>query len=384
MDDNKVLIDEQNLYDIADAIRRKNGETVKYLPDEMPPAIDAIPTETGGNLAGNLATAYESLTYPVSVGTHCIYNDNYYVAIAEIETSEPFDPAKWQRITAGVEIQGLTTDLADKVDKVTGKGLSTNDYTEADKNTVQHISGSQILKLYGGNSISFSTSQLYIPKMSIFGKCVHATVEEPTPLAPITVNVSGINSDIPITVNSYTVNLSIPGGLWGIQVESGGNYIDSDGNHWICDTVSSDGLLVKRVGIATLDGTEDWRKGTSLFLNGDPFYAKFPNTYGGAPGISNMTNITTRGVTTNNNARFAMNGYQFLVYTDAVSTLEDWKTLLSNSPMIVYYALNTPVVSQLSASQLAALYFIKLQSNNTISISDTVLTEFDVSVISAI
>lgn len=384
MDDNKVMIDEQNLYDIADAIRRKNGETVKYLPEEMPPAIDAIPTETGGNLAGNLATAYESLTYPVSVGTHCIYNDNYYVAIAEIEISEPFDTTKWQRITAGVEIQGLTTDLADKVDKVTGKGLSTNDYTDADKNTVQHISGSQILKLYGGNSISFSVSQLYIPKMSIFGKCVHATEEEPTPLAPITVKVSGVSGDIPITVNSDTVNLSIPNGLWGIQVESGGNYIDSDGNHWICDTVSSDGLLVKMVGITTLDGTEDWRKGASLYLNGDTFYAKFPNTYGAAPGISNMINITTRGVSTNNNARFAANGYQFLVYTDAVSTLEDWKTLLGNSPMIVYYALAIPVVTQLSASQMASLYSIKLQSNNTISISDTVLTEFDVGVITTI
>ena len=384
MDDNMVLINEDNLYDIADAIRRKNGETVKYLPEEMPPAIDAIPVGSGASLAGNLAIAYEGLTYPVTVGTHCIYDDNYYVAIAAIDESEPFNPAKWQRITAGVEIQGLTADLSDKVDKVTGKGLSTNDYTDADKNTVQHISGIQILKLYGGNSISFSTSQLYIPKITIFGKCVHATVEEPTPLAPITVNVSGVSGDIPITVNSDTVNLSIPGGLWGVQVESGGNYIDSDGNNWICDTMSSDGILVKRVGIATLDGTEDWRKGTSLFLNGDPFYAKFPNTYGAAPGISNMINITTRGVTTNNNARFAANGYQFLVYTDAVSTLEEWKTLLGNSPMIVYYALNTPVVTQLSASQLAALYSIKLQSNNTISINDTVLTEFDVGVISTI
>lgn len=46
MDENKVLIDEQNLYDIADAIRRKNGETTKYLPDEMPPAIDAISTDS--------------------------------------------------------------------------------------------------------------------------------------------------------------------------------------------------------------------------------------------------------------------------------------------------------------------------------------------------
>lgn len=384
MDDNKVLIDEQNLYDIADAIRRKNGEITKYLPDEMPPAIDAIPTGSGASLAGNLAVAYDGLVFPVTIGAHCIYDDMYYVSVAPIEESEPFTPSHWQRITAGVEIQGVTNDLADKVDKVAGKGLSTNDYTNADKDTVENISDSQILKLYNGNSISFSSPQLYIPKMTVFGKCVHATDVEPTPLLPITVNTSGVNGDIPITVNSDVINLPIPNGLWGIQVESGGNYIDSDGNHWICDTVSSGGLLVKRVGIATLDGTEDWRKGTSLFLTGDPFYAKFPNTYGASPGISNMINISTRGATTNNNARFAVNGYQFLVYTDTVSTLEDWKTLLGNSPMIVYYALATPVVTQMSASQLASLYAIKLLSNNTISINDTVLTEFDVGIISAI
>lgn len=46
MDDNRVLIDEQNLYDIADAIRRQNGETTKYLPEEMPPAIDALNVDT--------------------------------------------------------------------------------------------------------------------------------------------------------------------------------------------------------------------------------------------------------------------------------------------------------------------------------------------------
>ena len=105
MDDNKVLIDEQNLYDIADAIRRKNGETVKYLPEEMPPAIDAIPTSEDSNLAGNLAIAYDGLTFPVQVGTHCIYDSNYYICTVAIAGTEPFTLSHWTRITAGVEIE---------------------------------------------------------------------------------------------------------------------------------------------------------------------------------------------------------------------------------------------------------------------------------------
>lgn len=105
MDDNKVLIDEQNLYDIADAIRRKNGETVKYLPDEMPPAIDAL--SAGASLANNLATAYNDLVFPVKANDMCIYDGNYYVANVAIETAEPFNPEKWDRSDAGKSIISL-------------------------------------------------------------------------------------------------------------------------------------------------------------------------------------------------------------------------------------------------------------------------------------
>lgn len=38
-------------------------------------------------------------------------------------------------------IQGIGDALAEKVDKVTGKGLSTNDYTTADKNKLADFGG---------------------------------------------------------------------------------------------------------------------------------------------------------------------------------------------------------------------------------------------------
>ena len=48
MADEKVLITESTLDNIADAIREKNGESFEYYPSEMPAAVRRIPTGTGG------------------------------------------------------------------------------------------------------------------------------------------------------------------------------------------------------------------------------------------------------------------------------------------------------------------------------------------------
>ena len=44
----KVLIEEQTLYDIGDAIREKTGEATTYKPGEMATAISSIPQQAGG------------------------------------------------------------------------------------------------------------------------------------------------------------------------------------------------------------------------------------------------------------------------------------------------------------------------------------------------
>ena len=111
MDDNMVLINEDNLYDIANAIRRKNGDTVKYLPEDMATAIDAIPTSEGAILEGNLAPSYDSLTFPVLQGTSCIYDGGYYVASTDISEAEPFNLEHWTRTTSATQIRVLNSDV---------------------------------------------------------------------------------------------------------------------------------------------------------------------------------------------------------------------------------------------------------------------------------
>ena len=55
-----VLISEDTLVDIADAIREKNGETKLYRPDEMPQAILEIKTSSG---TGEVADDSKSIRF---------------------------------------------------------------------------------------------------------------------------------------------------------------------------------------------------------------------------------------------------------------------------------------------------------------------------------
>jgi hypothetical protein len=52
-------------------------------------------------------------------------------------------------------LNGISTDISNKVDKVTGKGLSTEDYTTAEKNKLSGISE-------GANKIGYELKQVYL------------------------------------------------------------------------------------------------------------------------------------------------------------------------------------------------------------------------------
>lgn len=73
-----------------------------------------------------------------TTGTKNIYAEYVYTG----DVSDTYDATKWEKlgeVTTSVDLSGyvktttLTTELGKKVDKVEGKGLSSNDYTNADK-----------------------------------------------------------------------------------------------------------------------------------------------------------------------------------------------------------------------------------------------------------
>ena len=72
----KVILNDTTLTGIADAIRKKNGETNTYLPSEMPAKIEAI--ETGGSSDMPISTKYtRNNTFPEVECDPDVYFENW-------------------------------------------------------------------------------------------------------------------------------------------------------------------------------------------------------------------------------------------------------------------------------------------------------------------
>ena len=102
----------------------------------------AIDSETGGTkkfdatkvgylMGQNIAAEYNSSAQYV-VGEFCMYDGQLYKCTTNITTPEAWNAGHWTQVTVG-------TSLYDKVDKVSGKGLSENDFTDALKTKLEGI-----------------------------------------------------------------------------------------------------------------------------------------------------------------------------------------------------------------------------------------------------
>ena len=123
MIDDKVLLTESSLEDIADAIREKNGTENTYKPREMAGAIRALDTSTEWGEIGGTLSDQTDLKNALDAKQDTLTFDSTPTA----SSSNP--------VTSG----GVYTALENKVDKETGKGLSTNDYTTADKDKLAGV-----------------------------------------------------------------------------------------------------------------------------------------------------------------------------------------------------------------------------------------------------
>lgn len=113
----------------------QNGETKKITKQLLFNAIISM-----------LGSEY-SVTSTYAVGDYCIYNGILYQCTTAIITPEEWDGSKWVQANLGDGIES-------KVTKVAGMGLSTNDYTDADKNKVDNMPVAQ-------NNYSTSTTNPY-------------------------------------------------------------------------------------------------------------------------------------------------------------------------------------------------------------------------------
>ena len=156
----------------------------------------------------------------------------------------------------------------------------------------------------------------------------------------------------------------------GIPVAEGGNYVDEDGQQWICDSVEKyadgTGKHIQRVGSYTFDGTETWAK-TSTWNNKSCFgginilndivrvseyrtLANIKSTHfvTKAPGTLSANNIDGIG-------QGGENGIYISVYSLGITTVEDFKTWLSSNKVTMFYPLAEPIETDLTAEQVVEL-----------------------------
>lgn len=121
-------------------------------------------------------------------------------------------------------------------------GTST-EYQPADMAAAIQSIGDQTgvpVTFYGTNSVSASNTVggRHFAGLKIYGKSVQSapgTADSPAPI----IN-SGASGTLALTVTdrgsqSQSLSVSVSTGLAGLQVASGGDFVDTSGNHWVCD-----------------------------------------------------------------------------------------------------------------------------------------------------
>lgn len=154
-----------------------------------------------------------------------------------------------------------------------------------------------------------------------------------------------------------TATIPTTNGLAGIKVDSGGNYTDTNGQQWICDEVvkyaDGSGEYVQRVKKIVLNGSETWTKQTKYFNTG---------RYTDINGVD-INFISNVGKTSYKVLDGSPHGYglayahgfrlDFENMNVSSNTVDELKSYLGTNPIIAYAQLLEPIITPLTAQQLA-------------------------------
>ena len=159
--------------------------------------------------------------------------------------------------------------------------------------------------------------------------------------------------------------LQIPNPLRGIPVDSGGNYTDSEGQQWLCDYIDRErGKYVQCVQEIVSNNSENWDRQTpshSKIINF--FYAlrdkigKPVNVFCNIAKYKKEIIVGADNDNVSNVCKISNNGVNFLI-DFALSTFPtafDFYDFISKKPIIIYYLLETPIETDLTPDQIAAL-----------------------------
>jgi hypothetical protein len=230
----------------------------------------------------------------------------------------------------------------------------------------------------GENIVVSDASNYRLMGLSIYGKTVQNVT--PTVDAPVGLISSVYDGSISVYVDGeqrQEVAVSVPNGMRGIRVSSGGDYTDSNGQQWISDEIDFErGVFVQRIYRKVFTGDEDFAK------SGQPGnYYLWKDTMA-APNDGNLLTgaLCTRLVEKVPDRLWDTIGDGFAISTaapfcvhfrmESISTVEALKEKLrewsnDKNPLSMVFKLATPVETPLSDEELVAYAELRTHRNST-------------------
>ncbi len=266
-----------------------------------------------------------------------------------------------------------TTLATENANKATdGAIIAAKDANEAAYKANHTAKSLMVVGAAKGNSITVDDSiDQFLVGMRIFGK----TTQDGTPSPDAPVELESVGDSGSITVNvigdneSQSMTIATPKGLPGIPVKSGGNYIDANGQQWICDEIDlARGLYVQRVvkfslAVSDMNNSENFPGWTHVGVY--KYYPERNNTLAtfGGGSMCNISEASPHINTLSGNDVLLVPGYNG-------TTQSEWKTNYPNLVVDIIFSIPSPIETPLPAEELAAYAALHTYRWNTTASND--------------
>ena len=266
---------------------------------------------------------------------------------------------------------------------------SNGDLSEGDIQLL--LEGNTIARSYGSTNESFTIQNTALRLQFVLRLRKGSTFTRGT-FRPM-IRMANIDDSKFTPRDSVFASIPTQGGLPGVPVFSGGNYTDTDGQHWICDTIDLEaGVWTKRCGVVKFNGqsADGWER-----VNAANSKYRFRNTTLASEIMKAATNDTvipllcTHYAWTSANATWTNNSVNGIAVDNGggifvadvtlrdAGTLEQFLARFQTTAMTIVYPLATPEEIQLTEEQLTALRSIRSRKGLTYLYStDQVQPEF--------
>lgn len=207
-----------------------------------------------------------------------------------------------------------------------------------------------------------------VESMGVIAQVSSDVVVENESIYPMIRCVEIVNNNFePFTIQQLT--LSSLSHLPGIPVLHDGNYIDENGQQWICDEINlSSGKYIQRIGVRTVESSVNQVWGE--LSSGMPYIELYhPSSERGSDIDGGLSNVYLQASTTTNNT-FRTTQDTILICDERFTDLNTGIALLAEMDFQVYYILKNAVETDLSAEEITQYSALHTNYLNTTVYND--------------